>query len=56
VAKPVTLGHGFGTAVLEFKALPNCALGTRAVVIRAETKIGKDVIVEYSEPILFTVR
>ena len=42
--------------MLTFKAKGNSEVGTRNVVIRAEAKLGKETVVQYSPAIPLTVK
>jgi len=50
-----TAAPGQDVVILDLKPANNSEIGTRSIVIRAEAKIGKEVVVEYSAPIALTV-
>ncbi len=53
--QPVILKEGQETAVIAFKPKPKCELGTRTVLLRAEGKVDKQTVVQYSRAIPLTV-
>ena len=52
---PLTVKSDEAFGRLDFRVNPNSELGTRMVVLRAETKVGNDTYVEYSPAFPLTV-